>query len=135
MYFLCFRVGEVVGVRLVNLCLKGKYKTICYAMYSKRQSIYFRTIHDGWMDGIMRSTSLACCMEIALEIFHIEFWQISGNHILIVQKIPIWQKWYICWILKFEFGNDAAWKNFWGGYFYQQLQNCKDCKSIFLLFY
>jgi hypothetical protein len=27
MYFLCFRVGEVVGVRLVNLCLKGTYET------------------------------------------------------------------------------------------------------------
>ncbi len=39
-------------------------------------------------------------METALEIFHIEFWQISGNHILIVKKIRTWQKWYICRILK-----------------------------------
>jgi len=45
-YFLCFKVGEVVGVKLVDLCLKRKYETICYAMYLKRQNIYLRTILD-----------------------------------------------------------------------------------------
>jgi hypothetical protein len=76
-------------------------------------------------------------MEIALEIFHIESWQISRNHILILKKICTWQKWDIGRILKFELRNDAGWKNFPGGYFYQRWQNCKgfDCKSIFLLFY
>jgi hypothetical protein len=65
-------------------------------------------------------------MEIAFEIFHIEFWQISGTflsfflsgtHILIVKKIRNFQKWYICQILKFEFRNDAGWQNFWVRYF------------------
>jgi hypothetical protein len=36
-----------VGMRLVDLCLKGKYKTIRCAMYSERQSIYLRTGFDG----------------------------------------------------------------------------------------
>jgi hypothetical protein len=78
--------------------------------------------------GLKPDRQLACCMEIALEIFHIEFWQISGNNILIVKMICTWQKWYICWILKFESRNDAGWKNFC---------HCKgfDWKSIFVLFY
>jgi hypothetical protein len=76
-------------------------------------------------------------METTLDIFHIEFWQISGNHILIVKKIRTWEKWYICGILKFELKNGAGWKNFWGGYFYQPWQNRKgfDCKTVFVLFY
>jgi hypothetical protein len=32
-----------VGVRLVDLCLKGKYKTIRCAMYYERSSIYLKT--------------------------------------------------------------------------------------------
>jgi hypothetical protein len=31
-------------------------------------------------------------MEIALEIFHIEFWQILGNHILIVKRFALDRK-------------------------------------------
>jgi hypothetical protein len=30
------QIGKVVGVRLVDICLKGKYKTIHYTMYSER---------------------------------------------------------------------------------------------------
>jgi hypothetical protein len=92
---------------------------------------------EGEVVSSLIGTSLACCMGIALEIFHIEFWQISGNYILILKKICNWQKLYMCWILKFESRNDAGSKNFWGGYFYQQFRHCKgfDCKSIFLLFY
>ncbi len=39
--------GEVVKVRFVDLYLEGNTKTIHYIMYSKRQSIYFRTKYDG----------------------------------------------------------------------------------------
>jgi hypothetical protein len=35
-----------VGVRFVDLYLEGKYKTICCAMYSERQSIYLRIGYD-----------------------------------------------------------------------------------------
>ncbi len=53
MWFLILILGmlqirEVVGMRLINLYLKGKYETIYCAMYSKRQNIYFRIGFDGW---------------------------------------------------------------------------------------
>jgi len=41
------RRGEIVGVRFLNLCLKGKYKRIHCAMYSRRQSIYLIIGFDG----------------------------------------------------------------------------------------
>ncbi len=39
--------GEVVGMKFVNIYLEGSTKTICYAMYSERQNIYFRIGYDG----------------------------------------------------------------------------------------
>jgi hypothetical protein len=38
---------EVMGMRLVDLCFKGKYETIHYTMYSERQSIYLKIRFDG----------------------------------------------------------------------------------------
>jgi len=49
-------VGEVVGVRMVDLCFKGKYETIRCAMYLERQNIYLRIRYDGWIGGMMRSS-------------------------------------------------------------------------------
>ncbi len=40
----------------LNLCLKGKYETIHYAMYSGRQSVYIKTRFDAWVRGMMRSS-------------------------------------------------------------------------------
>jgi hypothetical protein len=39
-------LGEVVGVRFVDLCLEGSTKIIRYTMYLERQSIYLRTRYD-----------------------------------------------------------------------------------------
>jgi hypothetical protein len=39
-------LGEVVGVRFVNLCFEGSTKTIHYAMYLERQNVYLRTKYD-----------------------------------------------------------------------------------------
>ncbi len=50
------RRGEIVGVRFLNLCLKGKYKRIHCAMYSRRQSIYLIIGFDGWERGMMKSS-------------------------------------------------------------------------------
>jgi hypothetical protein len=36
-------------VRLVNLCFKEKYKTLCCIMYSERQSIYLKIECDVWI--------------------------------------------------------------------------------------
>jgi hypothetical protein len=41
------QIGEVVGMRLVDLCLKGKYETIRCAMYFERHNIYLRIGFDG----------------------------------------------------------------------------------------
>ncbi len=54
--FLVKILGEVVGVRFVNLCLEKSTKIICCAMYLGRQSIYLRTRYDGWEEGMMRSS-------------------------------------------------------------------------------
>jgi hypothetical protein len=35
-------LGDVVGLKFLDIYLKGKYETICYAMYSRRQSVYLR---------------------------------------------------------------------------------------------
>jgi hypothetical protein len=45
-----------VGARFLDLCLEGKYKTIRYTMYSKKQSIYLRTGFNGWARGMMKSS-------------------------------------------------------------------------------
>jgi hypothetical protein len=39
--------GKIVGVKFVDLCLERNTKTIRYAMYLERQSIYLRTGYDG----------------------------------------------------------------------------------------
>jgi hypothetical protein len=41
------QIGKIVGLRLINLCFKGKYTTIYCIMYFKRQNIYLRTGFDG----------------------------------------------------------------------------------------
>ncbi len=49
--------GKVLGVRFVHLCLERSTKTICYVMYSERQSICLKTGYDGWERGMMRRRS------------------------------------------------------------------------------
>jgi hypothetical protein len=39
-------LGEVVGVRFVDLCLERSTKTICCAMYLERHNIYLKTRYD-----------------------------------------------------------------------------------------
>ncbi len=38
---------KVVRMRFVDLYFEGSTKTICYAMYYKRQSIYLKIGYDG----------------------------------------------------------------------------------------
>jgi hypothetical protein len=47
--------GEVVGVRLVDLCSKRKYKTIHCAMQSEKQNTYIIIGFYGWVGGMMKS--------------------------------------------------------------------------------
>ncbi len=46
-FLFCWDKGEVVGVKFLDLCLEGKYETICCVMYLGRLSVYLRTGFDG----------------------------------------------------------------------------------------
>jgi hypothetical protein len=42
-------------MKFLDLCLEGKYETICCIMYLGKQSVYLKASFDGWRGGTMKS--------------------------------------------------------------------------------
>ncbi len=46
-FLFCWDKGEVVGMKLLDFCLEGKYEMIHCVIYSRKQSVYLRAGFDG----------------------------------------------------------------------------------------